>query len=107
MLLWPVAVALVPFALLNAPVAVALVPFAMLNMPVAVARVPFARALKLDPNNLGALIGMAGALSASGNKPLAETKLSQIDNLLKGGPKLSPALREELDSLRTTIKASL
>jgi tetratricopeptide (TPR) repeat protein len=71
----------------------------------------FEQALKLDPNNLDALIGMATALCDAGKHAPAAGLLAQIDTLVKSKPPqsvpLSPQLRRELEALRSTIKASL
>jgi tetratricopeptide (TPR) repeat protein len=67
----------------------------------------FEQALKLDPNNLDALIGMATALCDAGKRGSAAGLLAQIDTLVKDKSSLSPQLRRELEALRSTIKASL
>ncbi len=67
----------------------------------------FRRALTLDPNNLHALIGLAHTLTTSGQKDAAAVTLDQIDSLLKVHPALSESLRQELDALRTSPKASI
>jgi predicted Zn-dependent protease len=65
----------------------------------------FQKALRLDPNSLQALIGLASTYTAAGKKDAAAPLLNQIDVLLKARPNLSPALRDELDAVRSTIKA--
>ncbi|HEX8524685.1 MAG TPA: tetratricopeptide repeat protein [Tepidisphaeraceae bacterium] len=67
----------------------------------------FQRALRLDPNNLHALIGLASAYTASGKKEPAANMLNQIDLLLKVHPGIPQPLRQELDSLRATVRASI
>ncbi len=66
----------------------------------------FLRALKLDPDNVQALIGLASIYSASGKKDPAAQLLIQIDHLIKANTDLSPPLRQELNSLRATVRAS-
>jgi tetratricopeptide (TPR) repeat protein len=66
----------------------------------------FQRALKLDPDNVQALIGLASTYTATGKKEPAAQLLIQIDRLLKSNKTLSPRLHQELDSLRATIRAS-
>jgi Flp pilus assembly protein TadD len=67
----------------------------------------FERALKLEPNNLEALIGMAATLCDAGKRDAAVGLLAQIDTIMKNKPAMSPQTRKELDALRATMKASL
>jgi tetratricopeptide (TPR) repeat protein len=67
----------------------------------------FERALKLEPNNLEALIGMATTLCDTGKRDAAVGLLAQIDTIMKNKPAMSPQTRKELDALRATMKASL
>jgi tetratricopeptide (TPR) repeat protein len=67
----------------------------------------FQKALRLEPNNLEALIGLATAYTGAGNRDAAAGLMPQIDALMKAKPSISPPLRQELDALRATIKASL
>jgi Tfp pilus assembly protein PilF len=67
----------------------------------------FKKALALEPNNLEAMIGLAGVLSESGKRAEAAALLPQIDALMRSRPSLPPPVRRELDTLRATMKASL
>jgi tetratricopeptide (TPR) repeat protein len=67
----------------------------------------FEKALKLEPNNLEALIGMATTLCDTGKRDAAVGLLAQIDTIMKNKPAMSPQTRKELDALRATMKASL
>jgi tetratricopeptide (TPR) repeat protein len=67
----------------------------------------FDKALKLEPNNLEALIGLASTLCDAGRRDSAAGLMAQIDTVMKNKPPITPQLRKELEALRTTIKASL
>jgi tetratricopeptide (TPR) repeat protein len=67
----------------------------------------FRKALDLEPTSLEALIGLASVYSESGKRNLAADLMPQIDTLLKTRPTLAAPLRQELEALRATIKASL
>jgi Flp pilus assembly protein TadD len=67
----------------------------------------FNTALRLDPDNLEALVGLATTLIDSGKRDVAANLLTQIDALLKSRPSMSPQLRKEVEALRATMKASL
>ena len=67
----------------------------------------FEKALKLEPNNLDALIGLATTLCDAGKRDSAAGLLAQIDTLVKNKPAMSTQLRKELEALRSSIKASL
>ncbi len=67
----------------------------------------FKKAIELEPGNLEALVGLAGALQDAGQHQPAAELLTRIDELLKSKPVVSPQLRRELDAMRATTKASL
>jgi Tfp pilus assembly protein PilF len=66
----------------------------------------FRHALDLEPNNLEALIGMAAMLNTTGKRADAAALLAQIDNLLKTDPPLSDSVRQELQDVRSSLRAS-
>jgi tetratricopeptide (TPR) repeat protein len=67
----------------------------------------FHTALRVDPNNLEALIGLASTLCDAGKRESAMSLMPQIDTAVRSRPGMSAALRKELDAVRSAVKASL
>lgn len=67
----------------------------------------FEKALKLDPQHLEAMVGLATTYCDAGRREPAAGLLVQIDSIVRNKPPMSPQLRKELESLRATMKASL
>jgi tetratricopeptide (TPR) repeat protein len=70
------------------------------------ARKEFEEALRLDPTNLDARIGLSRTLSLAGQKDKAAIELQRIDSQLKGTPPNSESTRKELQSLRERLSSS-
>jgi tetratricopeptide (TPR) repeat protein len=64
----------------------------------------FRKALSLDPGSIEAMIGLADALSQNNRPDEARAQLAQIDNSLQSSPRLAPALKSQLDSLRRALR---
>ncbi|MCC6423786.1 MAG: tetratricopeptide repeat protein [Phycisphaerales bacterium] len=63
----------------------------------------FRNALKLDPNNIESLIGLADALTHTNNKDEARAIVQQVDNLLRAAPPLSVPLSQQLQNVRRAL----
>jgi tetratricopeptide (TPR) repeat protein len=70
------------------------------------ARKEFEEALRIDPANLDARIGLSRTLSLAGQKDKAAIELQRIDSQLKGTPPSSESTRKELQSLRERLSSS-
>lgn len=66
----------------------------------------FRNALKLDPNNIESLIGLADALIHTNNKPEARAIVQQVDNLLRAAPPLSTELSKQLQDVRKALTSA-
>lgn len=68
--------------------------------------VSFEQAIKLNPKNLEAMIGLALALQAEGAADKAGELLRQIEQLLRSGMLPSAPVQQELQSLREALSRS-
>jgi predicted Zn-dependent protease len=66
----------------------------------------FQEALRLEPDNLAAHIGLTRVLSADGHRDKAQQELQRIDSQLKGTPPANESTRKELESLRASLAGS-
>ena len=66
----------------------------------------FRNALKLDPNNIESLIGLADALIHINNKQEARAIVQQVDNLLRAAPPLSVPLSQQLQNVRRALAST-
>ena len=66
----------------------------------------FAEALRLDPANLDARIGLSRTLGAAGKRDKAQQELQRIDAQLNGNPPASESTRRELQALRESLSSS-
>lgn len=72
------------------------------DRPAAVAQ--FQEAIRLNPRNLEAMVGLAAMLSANGASEQSAELLRQIDQLIKEGVPLSPLLTVELQTARSVLQ---
>ncbi|HEX3356841.1 MAG TPA: tetratricopeptide repeat protein [Tepidisphaeraceae bacterium] len=66
----------------------------------------FQEALRLDPANLAAHIGLTRVLSTGGHRDKAQQELQRIDSQLKGTPPTNESTRKELETLRASLSSS-
>jgi tetratricopeptide (TPR) repeat protein len=67
----------------------------------------FHQALRLEPDNVEAMIGLAITLRDSGRRDLATALLPRIENLVKTHTPLPTEVHQQLDELRTSMRASI
>jgi tetratricopeptide (TPR) repeat protein len=66
----------------------------------------FREALKLNPNDLEALVGLAWSVHASGDRAEATRLLKQIQSLQASSPPLPEPVKKELQSLKAALAQS-